>query len=76
MPQDVWLYNYAKIIFEARWNYYKTGIYKKPVRPVILDQSPCKSTRYILQCKSGPYGKLEYIYPDTPFDHIRALEHI
>ena len=30
---DIWLYNYAKLLFEARWNYYKNKIYVHPELP-------------------------------------------
>ena len=36
MPQDMWLYEYAKRLFEARWNLYKTGNYQEPELPDLL----------------------------------------
>lgn len=30
---DIWLYNYAKLLFEARWNHYKNNIYVHPELP-------------------------------------------
>lgn len=53
MPQDIWLYEYAKRLFEARWNRYKTGIYKSPERPPFPNVT-CISTRSELNCTSGP----------------------
>ncbi|CAG5113370.1 Oidioi.mRNA.OKI2018_I69.chr2.g7481.t1.cds [Oikopleura dioica] len=49
MPQDIWLYEYAKTVFQARWNYYKTRIYQHPKRPA-FPKIPCQSTRFILKC--------------------------
>ena len=74
MAQDVWLYSYAKLVFEARYNYYKHGLYQKPIRPQIPAEPPCQTTRFILRCKNGPYGLLNYIFPNTPFDHFRVAE--
>ena len=33
IPMDMWLYAYAKRIFQARWNFFKTGIYIQPDYP-------------------------------------------
>ena len=33
MPYDMWLYNYASELLNARWNFYKTGAMKMPERP-------------------------------------------
>ena len=30
IPMDMWLYEYAKRLFQARWNWFKTGIYRQP----------------------------------------------
>lgn len=54
MPQDLWLYEHAVHLFEARWAAYQTG---KPVqvpRRPPLPELPCISTRFNLTCKSGP----------------------
>ena len=56
MPMDLWLYNYAKLLFEARWQQYKTGIYREPELPTFPEMN-CKSTRHILACnKKSPLG--------------------
>ena len=30
---DLWLYNYAKSVFNARYLHYKTGVWNQPSRP-------------------------------------------
>jgi hypothetical protein len=57
MPQDIWLYEYAKLLFEARWTEYKTGIYQAPERPP-LPEFTCVSTRFELSCSSGPLADI------------------
>ena len=63
MPLDIWLYEYAVDLFTARWSYFKTGkvdeIPKRPPFPKIT----CKSTRYILMCYEGPFGRFVYRWP-------------
>ena len=54
MPQDIWVYEYAKRVFEARWEYFKTGSFKPPNRPP-FPKVQCLSTRFILKCNGGPY---------------------
>ena len=54
MPQDIWLYGYAKLLFAARWNEYQTGIYIQPDKPPLPTEWPCRSTRFTLNCTSGP----------------------
>lgn len=54
MPQDMWVYEYAKRVFEARWEYFKTGSFKPPNRPP-FPKVQCRSTRFILKCTGGPY---------------------
>ena len=58
MPMDLWLYNYAKLLFEARWQQYKTGIFREPELPPFPEMN-CKSTRHILACnEKSPLGPL------------------
>ena len=57
IPQDMWLYDYAKILFEARWKEFQTGIFVDPAEPPIPKHIPCMSTRFKLRCKSGPMAK-------------------
>ena len=33
MPYDMWLYNYALEILNAKWNFYQNAVYQQPVRP-------------------------------------------
>jgi len=54
MPQDLWLYEYGKRLFEARWEKYKTGIYTPPELPPLPKTFSCISTRFTLNCTSGP----------------------
>ena len=67
MPMDLWLYNYAKLLFEARWQQYKTGIYREPELPTFPEMN-CKSTRHILACnKKSPLGPSYHTwnFPET-----------
>ena len=65
MPMDMWLYNYAGLLFEARWQQYKTGIYREPELPPFPEMN-CKSTRHILACnKKAPLGPLYHIWDIT-----------
>ena len=65
MPIDLWLYSYAKLLFEARWKQYKTGLYSEPKLPP-LPEIKCKSTRYILACnKKSPLGPLYHVWNTT-----------
>ena len=57
MPQDIWLYEYAKILFEARWQEYKSGLFIEPAEPPIPDSLSCVSTRFKLNCTSGPLAR-------------------
>ena len=62
MPMDLWLYNYAKLLFEARWQQYKTGIFREPELPPFPEMN-CKSTRHILACnKKSPLGPLYHTW--------------
>eukprot|EP00538_Stauroneis_constricta_P011455 CAMPEP_0119565066 /NCGR_PEP_ID=MMETSP1352-20130426/28890_1 /TAXON_ID=265584 /ORGANISM="Stauroneis constricta, Strain CCMP1120" /LENGTH=358 /DNA_ID=CAMNT_0007613909 /DNA_START=43 /DNA_END=1116 /DNA_ORIENTATION=+ len=56
IPQDLWLYEYAKRLFEARWEHYKTGTYTAPERPPMLTSLSCSSTQAELHCESGPFA--------------------
>ena len=33
IPMDMWLYEFGKRLFQARWNFFKTGIYIQPNYP-------------------------------------------
>ena len=33
IPMDMWLYKYAQRLFQARWKWFKTGIYLEPTYP-------------------------------------------
>ena len=62
MPMDIWLYNYAELLFEARWQQYKTGIYREPELPHFPEIN-CRSTRYILACnKNAQLGPLYHVW--------------
>lgn len=66
MPQDIWLYDYAKRVFEARWLYYKTRIYQHPKRPE-FPEIFCKSTRFILRCDGTQNGKKVNVFEKLLF---------
>lgn len=60
MPQDMWLYEYGKRLFEARYQAMKTGVFVQPERPPIPDTWSCKSNRFRLDCIEGPLkGSIE-----------------
>jgi hypothetical protein len=60
MPQDSWLYEYGKRLFEARYQAMKTGTFIQPERPPIPDTWSCKSNRFRLDCVEGPLkGSIE-----------------
>jgi len=66
MPMDMWLYNYAIKLHNARWEFYNSKsskAYNPPPIPIIPKNLPCKSTRFILSCKSGKMGVVKYISP-------------
>ncbi|CAB9504712.1 expressed unknown protein [Seminavis robusta] len=57
MPQDLWLYQYARRLFEARWQKYATGVYQEPPAPPMPTELSCVSTRVELSCTSGPLAQ-------------------
>ena len=62
MPLDVWLYEYARNIFNARHHYLLTNEKQTPVKPP-PPEVLCKSTRFVLACSGGPLGKFVYKWP-------------
>ena len=76
MPHDIWIYNYAKAVFYARWNHFKTGIFVQPQRPPIPDTSSCISTRFYFKCFTGPYTGQRWEAPDTPESHKHIFSSI
>lgn len=59
MPMDIWFYGYAKQLFDARYNFMKTGKYEDPKVPDFPEVT-CQSTRYILKCYDEP--KLHHMW--------------
>lgn len=55
MPRDLWVYEYGKRLFEARYQATKTGKFVQPTRPPIPDTWTCTSTRSRLNCNEGPF---------------------
>ena len=75
MPIDLWIYEYAKTLFDARWEQYKTGVYRDPKMPP-FPQINCKSTRYILACNGrSPLGPLYHVWnaTDKIEQHVKLL---
>jgi hypothetical protein len=67
MPQDVWLYQYAKQLFEARWNHAVASSKNHtnstvPARPPFPTVLPCTSLRQQIQCVAGPLAGLNYTF--------------
>ena len=61
IPGDVWLYEYAKLLFEARWQHYQTGVYVDPPYPRFIDQE-CVLRNRFLKCNTGPLAPLDVSY--------------
>jgi len=73
MPHDIWIYNYARAVFNARWQYYKSGKYVAPLRPPIPTESTCISTSFLLKCTSGPYSGITWAQANTPDEHLELF---
>jgi hypothetical protein len=71
MPRDLWVYEYGKRLFGARYTAMKKGeTFVKPKRPFIPDIWSCTSTRTRLECNTGPYqGTYE---PELPPERPRV----
>ena len=54
MPRDLWLYEYAKRLFEARYRAMKTGEFVQPNRLPLPNTWSCTSTPKHLECCEGP----------------------
>ena len=65
MPQDVWLYNYAVSLFDARKKYFENGDWNPPLSEIPTDLIGCQSIRDMIHCNSGALQfKLEM--PEIP----------
>ena len=74
MPMDLWIYKYATSVFNARYDYFKNGVFNQPARPEMPKTLPCQSTRYILSCSDGPLSPLYHVSTDTPKEHLQLFE--
>jgi len=54
MPMDVWLYNYGKLLLDARYQAMLTGVFVPPKRPPLPSTWSCTSTSNTLDCIDGP----------------------
>lgn len=75
MPLDLWLYGYANELFEARYELFKTGVWKAPVIPDFPEDLSCQTTRFVIRCKEP---KMVYHVWDkdgnvTKVDEIKKL---
>jgi len=60
IPMDMWLYEFGKRLFQARWNFFKTGIYIQPNHPPYPDIR-CWSTHEVFNCTNDKYyGNIFY----------------
>ena len=77
MPMDMWLYEYASVLFEARWKHLTLGVpYEPPSRPE-YPKMTCLSTRFILTCEEGPFGPAFYHQsPTIPAEHEEEFSHL
>jgi hypothetical protein len=72
MPQDLWLYEYGKRLFDYRWQAYTMGP-KQQHLPLFPERPPmpiipltCWSWRFIMNCTSGPLqGNYQYNHMPT-----------
>jgi hypothetical protein len=48
-PLDIWLYDFANRVMDARLEELKTGVFVRPERRA-LPQMTCKCTSYIISC--------------------------
>ena len=55
-PLNLWLYEFANRLFDARVNFLKTGVYIRPVRKPMPEMT-CLCTRLIIYC---PGGELDF----------------
>ena len=55
-PLNIWLYEFANRLFEARVEFVKTGVYRRPARKPMPKMS-CLCTRLIMFC---PRGELDF----------------
>ena len=71
MPRDLWVYQYGKRLFEARYTAMKTGeAFVKPERPSIPETWSCISTRTKLECNTGPFqGTYE---KESPHERLKV----
>jgi len=76
MPADIWLFKYARLLFEARWNAYKTGVFKEPEEPPFPKIWPCESTRFSLDCIEGPLKGLHWKDPNAPAEHVKSYTNV
>ena len=67
MPRDLWVYEYGKALFEARYQATKMGEFIQPERPPNPDTWTCTSTPSRLDCTDGPYkGTFEHYSSKCP----------
>ncbi|CBY34424.1 unnamed protein product [Oikopleura dioica] len=55
-PMNLWLYEFANRLFDARVSFLKTGVYQRPERKPMPEMS-CTCTRLIIYC---PGGELDF----------------
>jgi len=72
MPRDLWVYEYGKRLFEARYKAVKTGVFVPPVRPPIPETWSCTSTQARLDCAEGPFKGLHEI--NTPSKRVQVKQ--
>ena len=77
MPMDMWLYEYANDLFEARLKHLTLGgPYQPPPRPE-YPKMTCLSTRFILTCDDGPFGPAFYYQSvSIPVEHEEEFSHL
>ena len=76
MPADIWLFKYARLLFEARWNAYKTGVFNEPEEPPFPKIWPCESTRFSIDCIEGPLKGLHWKDPNAPAEYVKSYTNV
>ena len=63
MPLDLWLYEYATRLFDARWHHMTNGKFIEPDIPPFPTLT-CFSTRFMFGCKNDEFSP--FLSPVTP----------
>lgn len=75
VPYDMWLYEYAKKLFAARYAHLARHVAYVPQSRPSMPRVTCVSTRYIITCETGPLGEAFYYHDsNAPSEHLVKFE--